>query len=287
MLFAGSLASAQVGIGTVTPHSSAALDVSSTTKGLLLPRMSTLQRNAIVSTATGLVVFDTTLNGFYGYNGSIWTQTVFSHTAWSLTGNAGTYATTNFIGTTDNNPLVFRAGNVQAMTIATNGQVTLSGANINAPRFYASRPNAGTRHPAFYAEVSNDATAAYPVNYITANIAAGRIRGNYSFAVDGSNARAGNSIAGISYEVSTSRMAFYAGGHPASINDSGLIRMSIGNTGNVGIGGESTAKLTVGSGDVYLNTIGSGVIMKSPDGNCWKVEVSNTGAMTSVLVACP
>jgi hypothetical protein len=48
-----------VGIGTTTPNSSALLDVSSTDKGLLLPRMSTAQRNAIASPATGLIIFNT------------------------------------------------------------------------------------------------------------------------------------------------------------------------------------------------------------------------------------
>ena len=47
-----------VGIGTSTPNSSAILDVSSTSKGILLPRMSTTQRNAIVSPAVGLSVFN-------------------------------------------------------------------------------------------------------------------------------------------------------------------------------------------------------------------------------------
>lgn len=48
-----------VGIGTSTPNSSAILDVSSTSKGILLPRMSTAQRDAIVSPAVGLSVFNT------------------------------------------------------------------------------------------------------------------------------------------------------------------------------------------------------------------------------------
>ena len=39
-------ATAQIGVGTTTPNSSAALDVTSTSKGLLIPRMTTLQRNA-------------------------------------------------------------------------------------------------------------------------------------------------------------------------------------------------------------------------------------------------
>jgi hypothetical protein len=53
---------AQVGIGTTTPEASAALDITSTTKGLLPPRMTTNERDLISSAATGLIVFNTTLN---------------------------------------------------------------------------------------------------------------------------------------------------------------------------------------------------------------------------------
>lgn len=59
---------AQVGIGTLTPNSSSLLDVSSTSKGFLTPRMTTTERNAIASPADGLIVYDVTLKSFYHYN---------------------------------------------------------------------------------------------------------------------------------------------------------------------------------------------------------------------------
>jgi hypothetical protein len=61
-----------VGIGTNTPHASAQLEVSSTTRGLLSPRMTTAQRNAIASPAKGLLVYDMDLNSLFHYNGSAW-----------------------------------------------------------------------------------------------------------------------------------------------------------------------------------------------------------------------
>ncbi len=48
---------AQVGIGTTTPAASAALDITSTTKGLLIPRMTAAQRDAIISPTQGLIIF--------------------------------------------------------------------------------------------------------------------------------------------------------------------------------------------------------------------------------------
>ncbi|CAM4430482.1 hypothetical protein [Flavobacterium terrigena] len=58
----------QVGIGTVTPDASSMLDISSTTQGMLTPRMTTLQRTGITSPANGLLVYDTDVKSFYHYN---------------------------------------------------------------------------------------------------------------------------------------------------------------------------------------------------------------------------
>lgn len=63
---------AQMGIGTTTPDISSMLDIRSTSKGFLAPRMTTAQRNAIVSPANGLIVYDTDLSSLYFFNGTVW-----------------------------------------------------------------------------------------------------------------------------------------------------------------------------------------------------------------------
>ncbi len=74
---ASSLTQAQgVGINNdnTDPNPSAMLDVKSTNKGLLIPRMSSTQRAAITSPAKGLMVFDNQTNSFWYFNGTAWTQ---------------------------------------------------------------------------------------------------------------------------------------------------------------------------------------------------------------------
>ena len=61
-----------VGIGTVTPNASAALDVTSNNKGFLPPRMTTIERNAISNKAAGLMIFNTTSACVEVYNGTNW-----------------------------------------------------------------------------------------------------------------------------------------------------------------------------------------------------------------------
>jgi hypothetical protein len=59
-------------IGTTTDVASSKLTIESTTQGVLFPRMTTTQKNAIASPATGLVVYDTTLNKLAVYTGAAW-----------------------------------------------------------------------------------------------------------------------------------------------------------------------------------------------------------------------
>ncbi len=63
---------AQVGFNNPNPDPSSILDLTANDKGLLVPRMTTVQRQAIGSPAQSLLVFDTNLNGFFFYQGGTW-----------------------------------------------------------------------------------------------------------------------------------------------------------------------------------------------------------------------
>ena len=83
---------AQVGIGTTTPAASSILDVTSTTKGVLVPRMTGTQRGAIGTPAEGLMVYQTDAPaGLWMYIGGTWTR--LASTADLLTfGQSSAYA---------------------------------------------------------------------------------------------------------------------------------------------------------------------------------------------------
>jgi len=118
-----------IGIGTNTPNASAALDITSTTKGFLVPRMTFAQRAAIVSPASGLQIYQTDgTKGFYYFDGTVWSQLGAGVAGgWSITGNAGINPATNFIGTTDVQPLIGKANGEQVFRFTPNSNNTTIG----------------------------------------------------------------------------------------------------------------------------------------------------------------
>ncbi len=73
VFLAAALSHAQVGIGTITPDESAQLEIQSTDKGILIPRMTAVQRTAISTPAEGLMVYVTDTDpGLYIYKSGSW-----------------------------------------------------------------------------------------------------------------------------------------------------------------------------------------------------------------------
>lgn len=120
----------QVGIGTTSPDASSALDLSTTSRGLLAPRLSQEQRNAIVSPATGLLVYQTdNTPGFYYYSGSAWVLLSASGAGWSITGNSGTLPATNYIGTSDNQGIAIKTNNTNRISVDSTGKIGFNTTN--------------------------------------------------------------------------------------------------------------------------------------------------------------
>lgn len=118
MLNAACLFGQSVGINNdgTTANPSAMLDVKSTGKGLLIPRMSKAQKNAIVTPATGLLVFQNAPDsvGFHYYDGAKWLYLDAVTKDWAITGNTNTDTAVNFFGTTNDMPMRFKLNNVWA-----------------------------------------------------------------------------------------------------------------------------------------------------------------------------
>ncbi|MEZ4965143.1 MAG: tail fiber domain-containing protein [Saprospiraceae bacterium] len=116
-LFFTDVLAAQVSVNqdNSAPDPSAMLDVKSSDKGMLVPRMTTAQRTAISNPATGLLVFDTDTESFWYRDSGGWVRLIGG--SWSLTGNAGTVDGTNFIGTIDSVALDFRVYNERGLRL--------------------------------------------------------------------------------------------------------------------------------------------------------------------------
>lgn len=133
---------AQVGIGTVTPNGGTMLDIESTDKGILIPRVDIPNLNNVAPITGGgdesLLVYNTntsTGKGFYYWSGTSWVQV--SGSDWKLRGNSGTDDESDFVGTLDSEALTFRTNNISRFRVA-NGDQVLAMANGSAARpFYS------------------------------------------------------------------------------------------------------------------------------------------------------
>lgn len=121
---------AQVGINTLNPHQSAALDIESTDKGMLIPRMATAQKTAIVNPAPGLIIYDTTLR--------------------CISQNAGTAATPAWVCLSQKDA---QNGFFYMPTIAVDASVVVTGKTIDLYDEYRKQFTAPTKNPSAPANI--------------------------------------------------------------------------------------------------------------------------------------
>lgn len=161
--------SQSVGIGTTafTPAASCMLEIQSTTKGLLIPRVALSQTTVaapVTAPATSLIVFNTsTINdvtpGYYYWTGVYWARIfdVSNGKPWLLSGNAGTTPGTDFLGTTDARDLVVKTNNTEWMRVSSAGNVgigtaspsqklNVAGNSLVSANMYVTAANYGIVH---------------------------------------------------------------------------------------------------------------------------------------------
>lgn len=167
-LFFTTIGHAQVGVGTTTPRGS--FEVNSTTQGMVLPSVALTSKavaapvinpaggalavNTLVyNTATAGIAPNNVVPGYYYWNGSQWILfSTGNNSDWSLTGNAGITAGTNFLGTTDAQDVRFKTNNTDRFNIsnANNGQLqSYSLGSAAVPTYsYQGDQNTGLFSPA-------------------------------------------------------------------------------------------------------------------------------------------
>jgi trimeric autotransporter adhesin len=132
MLIASACLAQNIGIGTTSPNSSAQLDISSGSRGILIPRMTTVAVSGIVNPAKGLMVFDSTRNQLLVNMGSPavpdW-ENIIANSGWGLSGNPVTFDG-SVIGTTTPFKVQFVVNNVPSGEIDSGGENTSLGYGI-------------------------------------------------------------------------------------------------------------------------------------------------------------
>lgn len=150
---------AQVGVGTTAPEGE--LDVVSSRHGVVFPRIPLISRNVSPPVlnpqggllAIGTLVYNTATNGpspyqvspgYYFWDGSEWVALDGNGGRdWSLLGNAGTNPAINFLGTTDNQNLIFRTNNLQRAVVRSDGNVGINTPGNAFTRLYVVNAGAG------------------------------------------------------------------------------------------------------------------------------------------------
>ncbi|WP_264558501.1 hypothetical protein [Flavobacterium sp. N2270] len=204
---------AQVGIGTTNILNGVELQIESSSRGLLIPRValtSTIIQAPVgpAPIATGVLVYNTNINGvgatavspgFYYWSGTEWVA-LKSNTGtpslqnWSLLGNAGTTPGTNYLGTSDNRDLQFKTNNQLRMTTKNSGEVIIGNSTNPLGNTLTTIFPTGTQIGLFaYSDNSPRTIRALNVD-------------NTQFVIDGGNldADGGRGVIGISANLASS-----------------------------------------------------------------------------------
>ncbi|WP_158085106.1 tail fiber domain-containing protein [Niastella vici] len=253
----------------------AILDVKSTSKGMLIPRMTTAQRTGIATPATGLLVFDTDTNAFWYYNGTGWTKLDMAGNNWSTTGNSGTTIGTNFIGTTDDIPFTVKVNNQVAGYVSSTvnpGRNNTSWGYLGLGQNTTGRKNVAIGSQALMANTTGQNNTALGYQALM-SVTTGN--GNTAFGSQALfyNLSAGNTAIGV--------QSLFTNTNGYNNVGVGISSMALSTSGsyNTGIGGNSLISLTTGvdnTGIGYGADVSSGALTNATAIGCTAiVDASN------------
>ena len=223
------------------PATSAMLDVQSTSKGMLIPRMTSAQRSAISSPANGLLVFDTTTESFW-FHGGAWTELIDqSNSGWQQKGDTVS-ATMPLVGIGTLNPS-------RMLTLRFNN------ANINTSHMLIEQAGSGdawfnlgfTGGKHFALGLDNSDHDKFKIGYNATG--PGGVHVNTRLTID----TLGNMGIGASSPVTRLQVNSLAGQSPFRVDVAGITKLQVHSNGGVSIG-SSTAPPSNGmyvAGSIY------------------------------------
>ena len=217
-----------------------------------------------------------------------------SNDNWKITGNVA--STGQFIGTTNAQDLRLYTEGSQKMVVKTNGNV---GIGTNTPDFKMvvetlDGVTAGIDDGRTLMQLHNKSSTNYATTNLrikTGNTPNVTMLSHYGptytlypgFADYGLMLSTGS---GIMMQAPGGNIRFMTG--PAPNNVGIYDRMVITNEGNVGFNTATPkAKIEVANGDVYVSDATKGIILKSPNGSCWRVTIDNLGNFVRTAITCP
>jgi len=227
------------GIGTLAPNASSLLEINSITKGFLPPRMTQAQRNAIVSPATGLMIYQTNNTpGFYYFGGTGWNAVTPARANTTLSNLASPTAINQSLVANANNTLDLGSSSVNWRNIYSSGNF-YNGAN----RFLSVRDTANTF-----------------LGYGTGTVNSGNYNSFIGNSAGASNTTAsGNSFCGFSagYLNTTASLNTAMGFRALYANQTGSYNAAFGDHALYSTGGTAGGNSAFGSASMVLNTTGS------------------------------
>lgn len=258
---------------------SSIFDVKSTTKGMLVPRMTTAQRLAILSPATGLLVFDTDTKTFWFYSGLLWTNiSTASGGSFTLPYNGSTSSSTSALG-------VINTGNGAAIEGSGSAGAGVYGNSFNGAGVNALSTNGfgvianSTNSSAVYGFSANGLPTIKSVNNGAGAAVEGQSKSGsaiYGNSTDGAgiNALSTNSFGIIANSTNSSAIYGFNANAASTIKGvntvgDGVRGQSSGN-GVAGVSGISTAPS--GYGVWGSSNAGTGVLAQSSTGTALEVN---------------
>jgi hypothetical protein len=222
------------------PDQSAMLDVKSKTKGVLVPRLTTYQRQAIKNPGTGLLVFDIDTSTFWFYNGLSWVE-LNMNSPWLSASNGIYYSA---------------------------GKVGIGKLPDDYYSLHVRQPNYNDGRAVAVFEADDYWHAAIAVKNNT-------IDQQFLLAVGGIN---NQEVKPRNFGILNTKLARWA-------------MVVDGTNNNVGFGAPDIhaplpkSTIHVFTGDVNIEQIGSGIILKSPNGQRWRITIDDEGNLIRTPVS--